>query len=80
MLEEDVKFSMDLTNLGKRKISEKTINQFALNVMGQVEDRMFSYIYDQKGFDAKLNRIFRQISLSANITNESPILSNMEQQ
>ena len=46
--------------------------------MGQVDDRMFSYVYDKLGFENKLNRIFRQISLEANITNETPIYSNME--
>ena len=47
--------------------------------MGQVDNRMYSYVYDKVGFENKLNTIFKQISLDADISNETPIFSNMEQ-
>lgn len=56
----------------------RTIEQYALSVIGHLENRIFSYIYDKKEFDTNLNRVLRQISLEANLTNETPIISNME--
>lgn len=58
--------------------SEKTIDQFALTIMGHIDNRMHSYIYQSSAFDKILNKIFEQIGLEAKINSETPILTNME--
>jgi ABC-type antimicrobial peptide transport system permease subunit len=69
-----------LTEQAISETTEHTIDQFAMSIMGHIHDRTNSYIYQKDKLDAKLNKLFRQISLEANVTSETPIATNMEAQ
>lgn len=56
------------------------IDQYALSVIGHLDDRTYSYIYDKDEFDYKISKVIRQISLDANLTTDTPIISRMEAQ
>ena len=51
-----------------------------MSIMGHLDDRTNSYIYKNDQIDASLNQLFKQISLEANVTSETPIATNMEAQ
>lgn len=63
---EDRDFFKSLLLRFKSSISPTLIQQIALSVMGHVEDRMHSYIYDKNSFDKKVNKIFKMLNLDAN--------------
>jgi len=69
-----------LTKIAKKRLNERSIEQVAMSIMGHVEGRLYSYIYDKKGFDRKLGRILKVISLDADMKSETPIMSSMESQ
>lgn len=60
------------------KINDDTINQFAMSIMGHMENRVQNYVYGKKDLYKQLNKIFKVISPEANVTSETPIISNME--
>lgn len=51
-----------------------------MQVVGHIEDRAYSYIYDKKGFDRKLGRVLRLLYRESNLQSESPIISQMDRQ
>jgi len=76
--QKDLDFVEQMATLMIKYSTEKSIDQFALNVMGHIDNRMHSYIYQSSAFDKVLNKIFEQIGLEAKINSETPILTNME--
>lgn len=70
-------FTGDMVSLLKEVLSkpEYSIDQFAMQVVGQVEDRTYSYIYDKKSFDRKLGKILRQLNRQSSLQSETPIMS-----
>ena len=57
--EKDQILTSKLMDLVLKNTEPSAINNFALSIMGHLDDRMNSYIYQKKGFDMKLNQIFR---------------------
>ena len=57
--EQDQILTSKLIDLLLKNTKPSAINNFALSIMGHVHDRMNSYIYQKRGFDTKLNQIFR---------------------
>lgn len=45
-----------------------SINQFAFQIIGHVEDRIYSYIYDKDSFDRKMGGVLRKFTHDANLT------------
>ena len=52
-----------------------SFNDFAIQVVGIVEDRTYQYIYNRDSLDRKLGTLIRQLSYVGNYTNEMPILA-----
>ena len=50
-----------------------------MTVMGHIKNRIHSYIYDREKIEGGLNRILRRVTLENNVSNETPIFSNMEE-
>ena len=63
--QKDIDFVEDYFGIMKKGVSPKTINQFSLNIMGHLENRMHTYVYDKTAFNKVLNRIFELISLDS---------------
>jgi len=76
--QKDLDFVDNFAALMIKYTTEKSIDQFAINVIGHIDNRMHSYIYNKRVFDKVLNKIFEQIGLEAKINSETPVLTNME--
>ena len=52
-------FTEQIFQLAKDMFEPKTIEQYAISVIGHLENRIYSYIYDKKDFDYNLNKVLR---------------------
>jgi ABC-type antimicrobial peptide transport system permease subunit len=78
--EEEFEYTAQMAQLIKNMLGPNFIDQYALSVIGHLDDRTYSYIYDKDEFDYKISKVIRQISLGANLTTETPIIARMEAQ
>ena len=69
-----------LIELARKELADRSIDEMAMSIMGHLDSRLHSYIYDKQGFDRKLARLFKQIGLEASLRSETPIMSSMESQ
>ena len=80
MDQEEFEYTAEMAQLTKNTLGPNFIDQYAISVIGHLEDRTYSYIYDKDEFDYKISKVIRQISLDANLTTDTPIISRMEAQ
>jgi ABC-type antimicrobial peptide transport system permease subunit len=66
--------------INTRKMTEKTINQMAVNIIGHFDNREHIYVYNQKALDKILSRMYKVPTLEQTFEVTTPILTNMEAQ
>ena len=56
------------------------VNEFAMQVIGHVDERVHSYIHELRHFDKKIAKLQRIIGLDSGLAIETPLVSQMDQQ
>lgn len=76
--EKDLVLADKLTKLAIRASSEITINQMSMQMMGHIDDRLNTYVYNRGRFEKILNRLARQLKIESNLDYHTPILTTMD--
>ena len=57
--EEEFEYTAQMAQLIKNMLGPNFIDQYALSVIGHLDDRTYSYIYDKDEFDYKISKVIR---------------------